>query len=291
MTSSFSEKLPLAPVLYVEGASEDTIDVVFLKKLLKDVIEVRPLNCSLSINAVSQAMKNIYPHWLFLTDRDHMGETDVEKSWRDFAESGKNLLIWRKRMIESYFIDADYISQSEWFKKDKTVDGLKQRIKEICKDRIFFDIAGMVIVELRQQQKDTWVEIKAPAGFMGYTSKEEALNTILANEEIKERKNRVAEMMDPDNIREIFEKHCEEMLGSSSEPEYGCGKWQDLTDAKSIFPSIVNEFFRVEGANGKVLQGPTAQIGLMKSLADKNYSQPPDFVELISLMEEKIKFL
>ena len=95
-------------VLFVEGRGDDAIDPTVLRVLLGDQLRIEPLGASFSVTSVAEALHQFHPNYYFLVDRDHHDYDFVEQCWSNFPEAGKrNLLVWRQREIENYFLDPD----------------------------------------------------------------------------------------------------------------------------------------------------------------------------------------
>ncbi|MDD2815857.1 MAG: hypothetical protein PHP00_08975 [Thiotrichaceae bacterium] len=103
-------------------------------------------SCENVRNAV-QALIKAHPHYYFLIDRDDRNLETVESSWRDFPNPEKqNILIWRKRELENYFLDPNYLALSIFLKA--TPEQLKQEILETCKRRFYLDAANLTLMSI-----------------------------------------------------------------------------------------------------------------------------------------------
>ena len=101
-------------VLFVEG-DKGSVDPEVLNKLFSNKISIEPLGPSSSVKSVAKALQTYHPTYYFLIDRDHYDDSFVEKCWDDFPDpKTNNLLIWRRREIENYFLDPDYLSRSDF---------------------------------------------------------------------------------------------------------------------------------------------------------------------------------
>ena len=94
-------------VLFVEGGGAEAIDPTVLRALLGSLLRIEPLGASFSVTSAAEALHPFHPDYYFLIDRDHHDDDFVERSWANFPDAGsQNLLVWRKREIENYFLDS-----------------------------------------------------------------------------------------------------------------------------------------------------------------------------------------
>jgi len=148
--------------LFVEGESDGAFDVVIIQALLDSPganIEVRPLGPSHKIRGAAEAIHKTHPDYYFLIDRDHQEDAFVEKCWMNFPDPNEsNLLVWRRRELENYFIIPDYLCKSPHLKKGKTKADLERAILSSCQGRLYLDAANLVLIGIRERLKDKWIE-------------------------------------------------------------------------------------------------------------------------------------
>ena len=125
-------------ILFVEGEVENSVDPKSLTNLFlneQTMISIKPLKTSSSIKSVAESLYKYNPTYYFLIDRDHHDDEFVEKCWKNFPDpETSNLLVWRKKEMENYFLDPNYISQSMYcVKKDK----IAQRVLDFANERFF----------------------------------------------------------------------------------------------------------------------------------------------------------
>ena len=132
-------------VLFVEGRGDDAIDPTVLRVLLGNQLRIEPLGASFSVTSVAEALHQFHPNYYFLVDRDHHDCDFVEQCWSNFPDAGtRNLLVWRRREIENYFLDPDYLARSKYLRipvKKATRSGNKKPPGE-WSDPVTASIAG-----------------------------------------------------------------------------------------------------------------------------------------------------
>jgi hypothetical protein len=273
--------------LFVEGEA-DSIDPRALTRLLGDTdIRIRALGPSFHVKSAEQALHPHHPNYYFVIDRDHHDDTTVEDSWANFpVATTHNLLIWRKRELENYFLDPDYLSQSGFMKKCTLAD-LKSRLLKLSGMRIFFDIANQTISKVRELQKNKWIEeFSNPEAFL---SSENALQQLKTSESLLSRASDIAEQMKFDSVERIFKELESDFLDGAKKPELGRGFWLDRMRGKQILASIVSECFNVKSADGKTLTGPQAVTAVAEELLQQDLAQQPsDFKSLKALISARV---
>lgn len=144
-------------VLFVEGASDTAFDPVILRRLVP-FVDARPMGPSSNIRAAADAMHRHHPDYYFLIDRDHHGDETVEKSWERFPDPEySNILIWRKRELENYFLDAQYLAKSQFVVS--TIDEIEAVVLKLCQARLYLEAANRVVIALREEAKKKWIEV------------------------------------------------------------------------------------------------------------------------------------
>ena len=210
-------------VLFVEGSTPETIDPVVLSGLLTKLsILVEPLGPARSLENVASAMHARHPNYYFLIDRDHRTTEVVEQSWREFPnERTSNLLIWRRRHLENYFLDVDYLALSQFVTCGK--DQLIERIERAAAKRIYMEAANLVIIGIRETQKKSWIEkFDSCAGF---ESRDSGRSMLVGRPEFNIRLANVGVTLEPEAIAASYDSEVCDLLGGESVPVYGKGTW------------------------------------------------------------------
>lgn len=81
---------------------------------------------SFSVRSVATALRQFHPEYWFVIDRDDWDDTAVEASWQRFPDPAHdNLLIWRKKELESYFLEPDWACRSRYLMPSASSNALK----------------------------------------------------------------------------------------------------------------------------------------------------------------------
>lgn len=260
-------RLRTSHVLYVEGKGENALDPKVLSELLGSSLQIKALGPSFSVKSVAQAL---YPHhstYYFLIDRDHHDIDFINRSWCNFPDpKTHNLLIWRKREIENYFLEPSYLVHSE-FRQVKQND-LEQKILQSANKRLFLDIANHVIISIREELKTNW--IKKFSNPDDFSSKEIALEKLKHDSRFSQHRTNLGKKISVREIERRFSKHLKVMTGGRDQLSFGVGDWLDLVQGKQVFAAVAqSSCFRVEAADGTVLKGHQKINEIVKELLRK----------------------
>ncbi len=274
-------------VLFVEGRDNDSLDPRIVEELFEGMIRIEPLGASFSVKSVAEALHPFHPTYYFLIDRDHHDDDFINRCWDNFPdEQTHNLLIWKYREIENYFLEPDYLSCSDFLKVTKQV--LTNKIKQLCQERLYLDAANHVIVSIREELKRNWIQkFTNPSDF---ETREQAIRNLRAANEFETFKNSVAAKVDLDDIERRFDHIFNKMTKGIEPLEFGTGKWLEMIQGKKVLPRVIHsECFKVSDLEGNPLQGKDKVNQVVKNLLKKDISkQPPDFRELKRLVEARL---
>lgn len=276
--------------LFVEGASPRSLDPVVLSELLEEaIIAVLPLGASYHVKSAADALHKENPNYFFLIDRDHYDEKAVNKSWKDFLNPDKgNILVWKRRELENYFLIPEYLLLSEYLNKSEKE--LKRQIVKIASQRIYLDAANIVITSIREELKKNWIEL--PENAVGFKTKHEALATLLAMPAFTKKKKSVAEQLDGKSLTKKYEETIEMLFGGATSLQFGCGLWLENVRGKHILPTLINNCFKVVDDTGETLQGNEKLKRVVVELLRKPLvKQPEDFQELCAVISKRIELL
>lgn len=275
-------------VLFVEGSEDGSLDQAVLRVLLSRLIRIETMGPSYSVRSAAQALSRHHPRYYFLIDRDHYGDEFVERCWQNFPDPDTdNLLVWRRREIENYFLDPLFLVESTYCHANE--NQLMKTLIRAAQGRLFLDVANYVISSVREEQKTTWIRhFSDPADF---ASKSEAVDRLTSANAFDERSRRVSSIVSKCELTERFEIGLAIMTGGEEQLAYGCGRWIEMIRGKKVFSQVLNSCqFEVEDANGKQLTGNEKAREVVKDLAAKDIERlPADFVDLRRLIEERFR--
>ncbi|OQX30016.1 MAG: hypothetical protein B0D92_00645 [Spirochaeta sp. LUC14_002_19_P3] len=274
-------------VLFVEGKDKDSFDPKVLNKLFDNELRIEPLGASFSVKSVAEALHPHHPSYYFLIDRDHQNEEFIQSCWKNFpCKETHNLLVWKRREIENYFLEPDYLVKSKYCQVSK--EKLEQKILEFSKARLFFDAANYVIIAIREELKKNWIEkFTDPDDF---SSKETALDKLKNAKEFKEHAANVSCQVSADELENRFNQCLNRMTGGQSEISFGTGLWLNMIQGKKVLSQIIHsECFKVQARNGTPVSGKEKLNAIIKDLLQQDESiLPEDFNELKLLIKEQL---
>lgn len=277
--------------LYVEGEHAEGLDPRVLAALTAPLgLRVEPLGPSQHIRAVARALQQSHAHYYFVVDRDHHTHAEVEASWRDFLDPAKgNLLIWRRRELENYFIEPKWLARSAFLRPDWSEVRLAAAIQQHAAKRIYLDCANLVITRVREDQKANWVKLFKAQDLPQLDSAHAARRKLCALPAWTERQVRLGEAMGTQQLAVAFDKQLAELLGGAAHPQYGSGNWLHMVAGKELFEAIANEAFQVVNGNRATLQGKPACNLLARERVFDATHRPADFDELAELLGRAIR--
>ena len=276
-------------VVFVEGSNDDAFDPTVIRELLKANglrIEVRAIGPCENVIQAAKAMLWKHPTYYFLADRDGRDSAFVERSWNNFPQPDTyNLLFWRKRELENYFIAPEYLERSQLLVKSP--DELRERILAEAKRRFYLEAANLVLLRIRSSLLEP-----AKAWFTQenlFVNRDDALNQLLNSPELHQRAVEIGSILANQERERMLDEVLHLLSGGKPTLEFGSGAWLDLLSGKEIFRSISGNVFRVSDASGKLLQGREQNDEVVKELLRLALNQQPaDFQQLVTLMKIKV---
>jgi hypothetical protein len=194
------------------------------------------------------------------------------------------LLIWRKRSIENYFLDIEWLSKSTLFVPTKR-QYLVEKLERVARDRLFLDAANLTIVTARGTLFKN--SIKFDSDLQRYRTLAEGLAALLARPEWKSTPKTIAKNFAPHKVKASYGEIVAEMLGPGmSAPRYGYGTWADKMDAKPLSEAVFNSSaFRVPSISGiRKLTAREKRSAIIRDLIESSPELPNDFVELRKML-------
>jgi hypothetical protein len=272
--------------LFVEGDTIDGFDATVLKAHLEDSISIEVMGPSYYIKSAAEALINAHPDYFFLVDRDETDEKTIEESWKTFTDRDKlNLLYWRRKEIENYFLIPDFICSSEYFTGDKK-EYIKKLEEEATK-RVYFDTANFVISIIRNRLKRNW--ITCFKRLEDFHTKEDALQQLINQTAFEKRKKKTEEIVSRAYIKNLFESKIVEMIGTETRCVWGTGRWDYFLSGKELLNRVINPgMFTIKDRNNKILQGKRRLIEIARALVKRGENLPDDFIKLKQLISSKI---
>lgn len=275
--------------VFVEG-KDDEIDPIVIGELLRanDLaqVEVRPMGGCDNVRSAAQALIRLHPSYYFLIDRDALSSKTVEASWNDFPNIEKyNMLIWRKRELENYFIDPEYLEKSEYI-ICSTAD-LRERIRSECNCRVYLDAANLTLMDLHLELRKPFAKhFRNPSDFSSEKDGESCLVSLSC---VSEKSDNIANILCKTSIQRKYKDFVEELTGGVYPLRYGSGSWIERMSGKEIFRAIAKSCFRVTDRDGKPLQGKEQHNEIAKALLSLPLAeQPEDFRKLFELLKERV---
>ena len=274
-------------VLFVEGKDKNALDPTVLKELLDPRVRIEPLGASFSVKSVAEALHPHHPTYYFLIDRDHHDNGFINRYWNNFPDPDThNLLIWRRREIENYFLEPDYLVQSQYCRVEE--DELERQILQFAKKRLFLDAANHVIISIREELKRNWIETFSNPN--EFSSKEIALEKLKCANEFEQHRTNVENKVSVEEVERRFYECLAAMTPDQDQLAFGQGDWLDMVQGKSVFRQVINSgSFQVRTSDGTALQGSEKLNEVVKDLLRQAEDvQPADFVELKRLITKRI---
>ncbi|MCU4764616.1 hypothetical protein OCF08_21735 [Bacillus cereus] len=275
-------------IFFVEG-NRGSIDKFAISALFEDIdgISVEGMGHCGYVSSVAEALVHYHPTYYFLVDRDAQSDEEVNEAWEKFPELDKNnLLIWKCKEMENYFLSPDFCKHSRYFTGD--VDKYIKGLEQVANERVFFDVVNHVIVSVRNQSREKW--ISCFQGTSKFKDKEMSLNELLSISEYSEKITRDTNLFAKENLTTLFEERLDLLLGGANRCVYGQGRWMELMGGKKIFHQMVNNFFKVPNREGVLVNGRDKELEVVKSLVMlPDEKLPQDFVDLKKLVKGRIK--
>ena len=272
--------------LFVEGKDDSAIDPTVLRVLLRGLVNVRGLGPSYHVRSAAEALHKHHPDYYFLVDRDHYDDTFVERCWRNFPDPDtSNLLVWRRRELENYFLIPEYLIHSEYLAASEAK--LRRTILTTCQKRVFFDAANLVIIRIREELKEKWIELFEKTADLG--TREEALRKLKERPEFAAQKRSVDSKVGKRAITRKFDDIVREMTANAEGLEFGRGDWLHMVKGKKVLPTVASKCFRVKDAAGALVPGRDGLNEIAKELVARPLEdQPDDFQSLYRLIEKRV---
>lgn len=277
-------------VLFVEG-DENSIDTDVLRKYLEK-IKVQPLGPASSIRSVAKSLYTTHRKYYFLIDRDHhVTDESIDACWRNFPDPAtNNLLIWRRKELENYFLDPALLIQSSYCEDEfKSQDGkkLREMVVALAQKRLYLDAANYVIVSLREELKTTVIKIFSSTD--GFDDEKSAMEKLIQVPEWQCLGSRASQLTEEREIVLRFKDCVTKMTGGRLPLEFDAGDWLQMISGKQIYHTLVSQCFQVKSTEGKPIQGTQASNAVARDLLRTATNLPSDLIELKTLIQKRVE--
>ncbi|MCC5848689.1 MAG: hypothetical protein JJU29_11390 [Verrucomicrobia bacterium] len=278
--------------LFVEGSSDEEIDPIVIAELLLNSglpqVEVRPMGGCENVRSAAWAMVRHHPSYYFVIDRDDQSDQQVEDSWTSFPDADNaNLIIWRKRELENYFIDPNYISQSNFLKKGFSKNRIAKVVLKEANRRLFLDAANLTLLSLHRDLRRPFCDHFAnPADFQTI---DDGRSRISELPELSDKVADITRLFSKSHVETLYDDFVNVLTGGAYPLMYGTGDWLTRMSGKEIFRAIAGQCFTVRSRTDEVIQGKEQNIEVAKDLLRLPLAQQPsDFQELVDKVRQRI---
>lgn len=278
-------------VLFVEG-TKDGLDVTVLHELLMPKLRVEPLGPSFSVRSVATALHQFHPEYWFVIDRDDWDDGVVNASWANFPDPTKdNLLIWRRKELESYFLEPAWACNSRYSKQSTTPVALQSWLTAEAGKVLLLEAANRVLIAKRNRIKGCTGDLLGTKDIEGCT-RDQVVEKLVASPLLATLASTTTSELVELQIRTAFDDEVTKLSGGVDPLAWDTGRWRDLISAKPLFRSMVNRWFEVpdQAQGGKArLTGRDAERAVAVDLL-KNHQDtiPADFAELKQILDRVI---
>lgn len=164
---------------------------------------------------------------------------------------------------------------------------LIKKIEKAAEKRVYFDAANLVVIGLREGQKQTW--IKAFPKCTGFENRSKGLEMLLGCPELLCRAEAVGRDLKPAEIKQRYESEVDDLLGKEASPRYGFGSWLSRMSGKGFLKEVLKGCVKVVNTEKKTVQGSGALQMVARELVSRGLScQPSGFQELHRLLATKV---
>lgn len=283
-------------VLFVEGQNGTSFDREIIHTFLTDnelLIKVQALGSCRPMQQAALALYTYNPDYFFLIDRDdNYSDNMINKNWENFPDPNfQNLLIWRCRELENYFLFPEYISQSQWFRRTYSQEKLRKLILEEANKRVYLDALNIAIMRLRSNLEHNGIESLSDKKLKECTNKTNTLSMFWETENLKISRERIIDKLEDANFIKEFDNVLENLFGEGqTELTFGMGKWLQMINPKPILDTVLGRCFEVKNAKDKVVIGTERKLQVAKDLVRMPLAkQPEDFQELYRKISERLR--
>lgn len=267
--------------LFVEGE----LDEVVMRTLLKDVLDVVRLNGSRSLKRAAVAFRDVEPGYYFLVDRDHLSDEKVEQTWTSFLTGNSNVVYWRRKEIENYFLEPAWLAQSSKLEAGFHESDIQKIIQEFADSYKYFFAANRAYSRVKANFYNTGLQDCIPYKD-DYKDDEQAVLQALKDINFYEPTKSILEAAEWTNIYELYKVELGKYSGAegANTLEWGRGEWLNLMPGKRILNHLIcNSGCFHQGSNVKeVIQD------LVRATVKDSLPVPADFTDIHSFFAKPL---
>lgn len=260
--------------LFVEGKFDvDVLSTFFDTHRLAARLDIRSLGSCSNVRAAAEALHAHHPEYYFLIDRDHCPDDLVERSWRNFPDPAtSNLLIWRRREFENYFLTPEYLVGSPHLAVSEST--LRATIREACQRRLYLDAVNLVLTGLRDGFQRAWIKLfQKPDEF---PSRDAALARLRALEILSLRRDEFTRAIATDALETELDRVLTELTGSRPQLDDDHGLWRQRLCGKEVLRVVIEKCFRVRTRARVLLDGYAREREVARALVQRPLAEQPD---------------
>lgn len=275
-------------VLFVEGGPEG-LDVTVLRALTE--LRVEGLGACNFVESVARAMREFHPEYWFIRDRDDLDDDVVAETWASFPDPARdNLLVWRRKELESYFLEPAWLAQSRYLRSAATIPAIERWIADEAGKSIWIEAAKSVFLWMRSQARAEASARWSP-GDLGGLPRDQVARRLMTLPSIAALAGPRGCEIDEATVQRRFDQTADLLTGGQTPLAWGAGRWRDLVSAKALLNATVHRWFTVPNvaAPGRHLQGREAtRLVALDLLSNHQEHMPADFVELRATLQRAI---
>lgn len=222
--------------LFVEGKLDEAV----MHTLLKGVLDVAPLNGAESLRRAAKAFRNIEPGYYFLIDRDHLSDDMVEDAWTKFLAGDSNVVYWRRKEIENYFLEPALLAQSGRIKAGCDESALQESILVFADSHKYFFAANRAYSRAKAKFYNNGLQDCIPYND-NYIDDEQAVLQALKNINFNEPLDNIRAATEWANIYKLYKEELVKYAGTEDVAtlEWERGEWRNLMPGKRILNLLI----------------------------------------------------
>lgn len=222
--------------LFVEGE----LDKAVMHTLLRDVLDVAPLNGAKNLRSAAEAFRDNKPGYYFLIDRDHLSDEMVEDAWRKFLAGNSNVVYWRRKEIENYFLEPALLAQSSKIKAGCNESTIQKSILGFADSHKYFFAANRAYSRAKAKFYNNGLQDCIPYN-NEYIDAEQAVLQALKDINFNETLDNIRAATEWANIYRIYKEEIVKYAGTedAANLEWGRGEWRNLMPGKRILNLLI----------------------------------------------------